>query len=257
MQRLLEIYQYREMLINLVAKELRARYKGSFFGFLWTFFNPLFLLVIYTIVFSYFMRIQVENYSMFLFVALLPWNFFQTSVTIGVNSVVANSNLVKKIYFPREVLPLSVVLSNLINYILSLAILLPALLFFKIGLSFNILWFPLLLLIQFFFVYGMTLVVSALNVYFRDLEHITGIVMMAWFFLTPVLYPLKTVPEKVLWLIYLNPVTPFIESYRNIFFYGRQPGLVDMKIMLAAGLLFFLLGEVVFARLQRDFAEEI
>ncbi|RJQ27229.1 MAG: ABC transporter permease [Peptococcaceae bacterium] len=257
MQRLLEIYQYREMLINLVAKELRARYKGSFFGFMWTFFNPLFMLIIYTVVFSYFMRIQVENYSMFLFVALLPWNFFQTSLTMGVSSIVSNSSLVKKIYFPREILPLSVTLSNLVNYALSLVILLPALLFFKIELSFNILWFPVVLLFQFLFVYGMALIVSALNVYFRDLEHITGIVMMAWFFLTPVLYPLKMVPEKVLGLIYLNPMAPFVESYRNIFFYGRPPALTDVGIMLPVGLLFFLLGGLVFARLQREFAEEV
>jgi ABC-2 type transport system permease protein len=257
MQRLLEIYQHREMLINLVAKELRARYKGSFFGFMWTFFNPLFMLIIYTVVFSYFMRIQVENYSMFLFVALLPWNFFQTSMTMGVSSIVTNSNLVKKIYFPREVLPLSVVLSNLVNYVLSLAVLLPALLFFKIELSFNILWFPLVLFFQFLFVYGIVLIVSALNVYFRDLEHITGIVMMAWFFLTPVLYPLKMVPAKVSGLIYLNPMTPFVELYRNIFFYGKQPGLIDLKIVLLVGFLFFFVGEIVFARLQRDFAEEI
>lgn len=130
-----EVYFYREMLKNLVSKELRARYKGSVLGFLWTFFNPLLMLIVYSVVFSFIMRIETENYAMFLFVALLPWNFLSSSIMQGAASLVQNGSLIKKIYFPREILPLSIVIANLINYLLSLFILIPALIFFKIKIT--------------------------------------------------------------------------------------------------------------------------
>lgn len=256
-QRLAEIYAYRELLLNLTAKELRARYKGSVLGFLWTFFNPLLMLLVYSAVFSYVMRMGIEKYAMFLFVALLPWNYLSSSVLQGAACLVHNSSLIKKVYFPREVLPLSVVLTNMVNYLLSLFILVPALLFFKVRLTAALAAFPAVLLVETLLVASLALLVAAANVYFRDLEHITGVLMTAWFFLSPVLYPVELVPESARRLFYLNPATPIMEAYRDIFFKGTWPDWGALAAVGGACTLLLLVCWWVFDRLQRGAAEEI
>jgi lipopolysaccharide transport system permease protein len=252
-----ELYYYREMLKNLVTKELRARYKGSVFGFLWTFFNPLLILVVYSVVFSFVMRVQMDHYSMFLFIGLLPWNYLATSVQMGVTSVVSSSGLIKKTYFPREMLPLSIVISNLINYLLSLFILIPALLIVKIPLTIALLSFPIILIIQTILVVGLTLLLSAANVYFRDLEHITGVVIMAWFFFTPIIYPMEMVPDEIKSLFALNPMLPVIKAYQDIFFYQKFPDWSNLGIFTVGSIIFFLFALTVFRKLQKNFAEMI
>lgn len=257
LEQIKEIYAYREMLKNLVAKELRSRYKGSVLGFLWTFFNPLLVLMVYSVVFSYVMRVQIENYSMFLFVGLLPWNYLSTSVQMGVSSIVAGGGLIKKTYFPREVLPFSVVIANLVNYLLSLFILIPALLITEIPLTPALAAFPVILLIQTFLVAGLTVLLAAANVYFRDLEHITGVMIMAWFFFTPVIYPLEMVPAEVKGFFNLNPMLPLINAYQDIFFHGRFPDWAGMGGFTIGAVIFFIISLVIFRRLQRNFAEAI
>ena len=252
-----EIYAYREMLKNLVAKELRARYKGSVLGFLWTFFNPLLVLVVYSVVFSFVMRNQIEHYSMFLFVGLLPWNFLAASAQMGVGSIVAGGGLIKKTYFPREVLPLSIALSNLVNYLLSLFILIPALLIVKIPLTEALFAFPVILVLQTLLVVGLTFLLAAVNVYFRDLEHITGVVIMAWFFFTPIIYPLDAIPAKMKGLFLLNPMVPLIKAYQDIFFYGHFPDWAGLGSFAAGVVIFFFLSLKIFKLLQRKFAEAI
>lgn len=256
-QQIKEIYLYREMLRNLVSKELRARYRASVLGFLWTFANPLLMLVVYSFVFGYIMKSQIEHYTMFLFVALLPWNYLAQSLTQGSTSLVQNPNLIKKIYFPRALLPLSIVFANLINYLLSLIILVPALLFSHISLTGVLIVFPVILLIETLFVIALTLLVAIGNVYFRDLEHIVGVLVMMWFFLTPILYPLDIIPQELQRVFNLNPAAPIIDAYRAIFFYGRWP---DWEVLgwLTLGLVFlFLICWCVFMRWQRAVAEEI
>ncbi|RDV81841.1 ABC transporter permease [Ammonifex thiophilus] len=252
-----ELYLYREMLRNLVAKELRARYKGSVLGFFWTFLNPLLMLVVYSLVFSFVMRAQMQNYAMFLFVGLLPWNYLANSLIQGTASLVHNASLVKKIYFPREVLPLSVVLANLVNYLLSLLILIPALLIFKVHLTAALAAFPLVLLVQTLLVIPLTLLVSVATVYFRDLEHIMGILTMAWFFLTPVIYPSEIIPPELKPLFNLNPAAPIIEAYQAVFFYGRWPDWASLGWLALGGSFFLVLGFRLFDRFQRRVAEEI
>jgi len=256
-QQLKEIYTYREMLKNLVSKELRARYKGSWMGFLWTFFNPLFMLVIYSVVFSFIMRMQIENYAMFLFVALLPWNFLANSILQSTSCIVQNGSLVKKIYFPREVLPFSIVIANLINYLLSLLILIPALLFFEIKLTVALLAFPVVLLTETILVTSLAFLLSVFNVYFRDLEHIVGILITAWFFLTPVIYPVALVPEKVRLFYYLNPATTLMDAFRNIFYYGTWPQWGTLGYLLLAITLLLFVSLKIFHHFQKRAAEEI
>lgn len=252
-----ELYQYREMLKNLVAKELRQRYKGSVLGFLWTFLNPLLMLVIYSIVFSTIMRINIKNYSMFLFVGLLPWTFFSTSVLISAGSIVNNANLIKKIYFPREVLPIAVAFTGLINYLLSLLILIPALIVFKIKITAAVFVLPLIIVLQLMMVLGFAFLVSSLNIYFRDLEHILGVFMTAWFYITPIIFPLQMVPEKFLWLVNLNPVAPLMLAYQDIFYYGVFPKWQSLTYVLLFSLAILFAGIIIFGRLKRNFAEEI
>ncbi|HSW35615.1 MAG TPA: ABC transporter permease [Candidatus Limnocylindrales bacterium] len=252
-----ELYFYREMLKNLVSKDLRSRYKGSILGFFWTFLNPLFMLIVYNLVFSYIMRIQMENFTMFLFVGLLSWSFISTSIIMGTSSLVDNGALLKKIYFPRVVLPLSIVITNLINYLLSLVILIPALLFFGVDLTLAVIALPVLLLVKAMFVASLVFLVAIANVFFRDLQHIVGIITMAWFFLTPVLYPIEQVPPQLRVFIYLNPATHIIESFRDIFFHGRWPQWIALGYLTLGLILLLVFSLYIFNHLQKSVAEEI
>ena len=251
------IYRYREMLINMVRRELRGKYKGSILGFLWTFINPLLQLVVYTIVFSNIMRMGVSNYEIFLFVALIPWMFFSTSVLSGAGSIIYNQSLVTKIYFPREILPLSVVTSNFINMIYCSVIVLAVVLFYHMNLNLEV-WFmlPVIAFIEYILVIGIVLIVSALTVYFRDLEHILGIIIMAWQFLTPVMYPESFVPSQYQAILYLNPMTPIIISFRDVLYYGKMPVVENLVYAFLWSLIIFICGFLLFGKLQKDFAEE-
>ena len=252
------IYRYREMLINMVRRELRGKYKGSILGFLWTFINPLLQLVVYTIVFSNIMRMGVSNYEIFLFVALIPWMFFSTSVLSGAGSIIYNQSLVTKIYFPREILPLSVVTSNFINMIYCSVIVLAVVLFYHMNLDLEV-WFmlPVIAFIEYILVIGIVLIVSALTVYFRDLEHILGIIIMAWQFLTPVMYPESFVPSQYQAILYLNPMTPIIISFRDVLYYGKMPVVENLVYAFLWSLIIFICGFLLFGKLQKDFAEEL
>jgi ABC-2 type transport system permease protein len=252
------IYRYREMLINMVRRELRGKYKGSILGFLWTFINPLLQLVVYTIVFSNIMRMGVSNYEIFLFVALIPWMFFSTSVLSGAGSIIYNQSLVTKIYFPREILPLSVVTSNFINMIYCSVIVLAVVLFYHMNLNLEV-WFmlPVIAFIEYILVIGIVLIVSALTVYFRDLEHILGIIIMAWQFLTPVMYPESFVPSQYQAILYLNPMTPIIISFRDVLYYGKMPVVENLVYAFLWSLIIFICGFLLFGKLQKDFAAEL
>lgn len=252
-----EVYKYRQMLISIVRKDLRSRYKGSFLGFLWTFVNPLLQLLIYSIVFPYLLRSNQENYPMFLFIALLPWIFFSTSLQISTTSIVGGANLVKKIYFPRSILPLSVVCTNLVNYIYGFIIVIPALFFTGVHLTLNILWFPVILLVMFIFTLGLALFLSASYVKFRDLEHIVGILVMVWFYLTPIVFDLDIFPDNVAKLISYNPMVPIINSFRNILLYGRQPDWGALGYSLIVAMVMLFIGMLVFRKFEKTFAEEL
>lgn len=245
------------MLKNLVKKDLRTRYKGSVLGFLWTFVNPLLQLVVFTIVFSTVMRINIDKFYMFLFVALLPWIFFSTSVQVSAGTIIANKDLVKKIYFPKAVLPLSVVTSGLMNLLFSFVIVFIVLIISKIGITINIIYLPLVIFVEYLITLGISLLVSSLNVYFRDLEHILGVLLMGWFYFTPIIYPVEMIPKSYLKLFFLNPITPIIISFRDILYYGKAPDFVMLGLTLLIGLFTVIFGYNVFKILQKNFAEEI
>ena len=192
-----EIYAYREMIFSLVRRDLKGRYKGSALGFLWTFINPLLQLIVYTMVFSIIMRSGIEDYYLFLFVALIPWIFFSTSLSGGAGCVWAQKEMVKKIYFPREVLPISFVTSQFVNMLLSFLVVFAALIICRKELNpVALLTLPIIMLVEYMLSLGVALIASAVTVYLRDVEYILGIITMAWQFLTPVMYSIDMVPEE-------------------------------------------------------------
>ena len=217
MKTIRELYAYREMIFSLVRRDLKGRYKGSALGFLWTFINPLLQLGVYTLVFSVIMRNGIKDYYLFLFVALIPWIFFSTSLAGGSSCIWAQKDMVKKIYFPREVLPISFVTSQFVNMLLSLIVVFVVLIVSGKGLNpIALLYLPVIMLVEYLMALSVAMLSSAITVYLRDVEYILGIITMAWQFLSPVMYSVEQVPEKMLPLFNLNPMTPVIVAYRDI-----------------------------------------
>jgi ABC-2 type transport system permease protein len=245
------------MLRNVVLRELKGRYKGSFIGFLWTFCNPILMIIVFSVVFTHILRTEIQNYPLFIFVALLPWNFFVNAVLQGSTSLIQNAALVKKIFFPREVLPIATVLSHAVNYVLSLVIMLPALWIAGVSIEWTYAAFPVVLLLQILFVLMIVMVVSVVTVFIRDLEHFLGIFLFAMFYLTPVLFPISLIPDEARWIFDLNPVTPMIEAYRDIFFYGEWPDWIKLAKLAVAVLLLNVAAFRIFDVLQKRVAEEL
>ena len=257
MKTLREIYDYREMIYMLVRRDLRGKYKGSMLGFAWTFINPLLQLAVYTMVFSVVMRSGIDKYYIFLFVALIPWLAMANSVTGGATCVTGQQNLVTKIHFPRQVLPITTVTTQFVNMLLCMIVVLAVCLF-SIGLNLAVLWYLIpVILVEYLLAMGIAFLVSGLTVYFRDLEHILGIFVMAWQFLSPVMYSVEMVPEHLRGVFNLNPMTSVITAYRQILYYKTAPDLTTMITALGMALLFLVAGWFAFRKLERHFAEEM
>lgn len=253
-----EIFQYREMIANLVHKDLRGKYKGSILGFLWTFINPLLQLMVYTLVFSVILRAGIDKYYLFLFVALIPWMFFANCISGGSAVIINEQNLVTKIYFPREVLPIAYVTSGFMNMLYSFIVVIIVCVI--CGSNVNVLawaYLPLIMIIEYIFALGCTFILSALTVYFRDLQYIMGIISMAWQFLTPVMYPQDMVPEEILPFFLLNPMTSIITAYRDVLYYGTFPEIKTLVMPFVLSVIILCGGFALFHRLQREFAEEL
>ena len=260
---LLQLPRYRGLIQSLVARELKARYRGSVLGFFWSFINPLLLLLVYWFVFSVVLPgirpIDIEPYALFMFCGLLPWTWFSSSVLEASNVIIAGGNLIKKVLFPAEVLPVVTVLANMIHFLLGLPIIAAALVYFAVPVRpLELLWLPVVVLVQLFLTLGLALIVSSLTVHFRDLKDILGNLMTFWFFATPIIYPMSLAPPSGKVLLDLNPFTHLVISYQEILFYDGPFG--HWKWLLALGgvsIVLFLLGYFLFDRLRDSFAEEV
>lgn len=252
-----EIYQYRHMLKTLVKQDINGRYKGSFFGFLWTLLNPLLMLFVYSLVFQFVFRTGIEHYSIYLFICLMPWNAFANTIAIGTTCVSNNASILKKVYFPREILPLAVVISNTIQYFFSAVIIFIALLVSGVGVSWCALFLPLIVLIQAIFSFGVIMLLSAANVYVRDVQYIMNPVMMIWMYACPILYSISMVPERFLKIYKLNPMTLIMMEYQNILYNKTLPNFRNLGIVFLGSLVLLVIGYLVFNKLQRRFAEEV
>lgn len=258
MSKFQEIYHYRTMVTSLIQRDLRGRYKGSALGFAWTFLNPLLQLGVYTIVFSTIMRAGIEDYYLFLFVALIPWMFFSSSLTGGASCILAQKDMVKKIYFPREVLPISLVTCQFVNMLLSFIVVFAVILVSGKGVAPLALPYLIpVMLVEYLLALGIAFVTSSITVYLRDLEHILGIVAMAWQFLTPVMYSIDMVPERIRPIFWLNPMSSVIIAYRDILYYKKVPQLNTLLLASALGAGFLVVGWFLFGRMEKHFAEEM
>lgn len=253
-----ELYDYREMISSLIKRELRGKYKASVLGFLWTLMNPLLQMLVYILVFSFILKSGIENFPIFLFVGLVPWNFFSISVTSGATCVVNQENLIKKIYFPRIILPISYVTSMFINMLLTFIVIFIVLILSGYGLNVvALLFLPLIMVIEYVLALGICMLTSALAVYFRDLEYIMGIITMAWMYLTPILYTADIVPDSIKTVFNLNPMTPIIEAYQQILYYKQIPDMDTLMQAAIIGVIALVIGCLGFEKMQRKFVEEL
>ena len=252
-----ELYAYRELLKTNVQKEIRGKYKGSFLGVLWSFLNPLLMVLVYALVFPYIMRMNVPNYLVYLITGVIPWNFFTTCITTGCNCVWINGGIIKKVYFPREILPISVVVAGLINFLISCVIVLIFTVFGGIGISIQLLWLPLIAIIQSALSLGLLFVLSAINVYVRDIEYLVAFLLNLLFYSTPILYTASMFPSKVRWILYLNPMSTIVDAYRSIFYYKVMPNLASLALVGILSFIILIIGYIIFRKLEKGFAEEV
>lgn len=274
-ERLRELFKYRQLIITLVSRELKARYRGTVLGFFWSLVNPLLLLIVYSIIFGVLlpgssgrianseMQITGINYSIFLFSGLLPWIWFSSSILDASNVLFIHGNLIKKLRFPIEVLPIMNVLTNLVHFVLGVPILLLFILLLGKGIAVTpwLLFFPVAVFVQLIFTLGLCFLVSALTVHFRDLRDILANLLTLWFFATPVIYPFMSQQiqqhKAVVLALSLNPMTHIIEAYHYTFFFGSLPHWKKIPVTLLVGCLFFYLGYLIFDKLRDTFVEEV
>lgn len=263
-----QLYRYRSLMWGLVVRELKARYRGSFLGYFWSFLNPLLQLAVYTIVFTKFMparfdEIPQDTYALFLFCGILPWTWFSSSLMESSDVVIEHGNLIRKLLFPVEVLPMVRVLSNMVHFLLGLPILFLAFLvahFMRLPVHFSwgILMLPVVIVLQLLLTSGMALALAALSVHFRDIKNILSNLLMLWFFASAVLYPFDHVKDfPWVWILKLNPLAHLMVAYQHVLYFGYPLGV---RPLLATGVLSvasFLIGYAIFDRLRDSFADEV
>ena len=251
------LYEYRELLKSSIKKDVGGKYKNSVLGVLWSFLYPLLQIAVYAIVFPLIMRSNMENYTVFVCCGLIPWNFFSTAISRSSFTMIENGNILKKVYFPREILPISVVTSEAVNFVISTIIILAFVLETGMGLTWYVIFYPVILLIQYILLIGISLFVSSITVYFRDLQHFIGIALQLLFYATPIVYATNIIPVSYQWILRLNPMTFIIDGYRSIFYYQQQPDFISLGITLLVSLILCVVGYLLFSKLQKRFAEEL
>ena len=253
-----ELYQYRELLKTNVKKDIRGKYKGSFLGVLWSFVNPLLQVAVYAIVFPYIMKMKTDNYLIFLICGIIPWTWFVTSISQATSCITNNGGLIKKVYFPRSILPISVVTSGMINFLISCIIILLAVLISGLGLSWHLIMLPIIVLIQYVVTLAFAFLLSAINVYIRDVEYLVVFILNMMFYATPILYSLDLFNGGWMkWVFRLNPMAHLINAYRDIFYVHHIPEFGNLIILFAVALFLLVICYKIFMKLQKRFAEEL
>lgn len=256
MSAILDLWKYRSLIGALTVRHLSMRYRGSVLGFLWSFLNPLCLMAVYTIVFRFYIRFnEVENYTIFLFCGLLPWIWMTSGLIEGTNAVVSSGHLITKSMFPAHILPATSVLTSLVNFLLSLPLLFLFMWIAGVPIPYTIIFLPLLVLIQTVFLFGITLGLSALNVHYRDVQHVVGNLLTFLFFLCPILYPPEVVPEKFRFTLSLNPFAVFTTLYHDLILGGVLPSITAISFAVLSSVIVLVIGLVLFDRYRESFAE--
>ncbi len=253
------MWNYRELLWNLAHREINQRYKQSILGYAWVILVPLVQLVVLNFLFSIVLRIPSQGvpFIIFLAVALLPWNLFANSLSSSVNSLVSNSSLITKIYFPREILVYSTILAKTVDFLFSCIVLVIFFLVYKTILTPTLLWVPLIFVIQIIFTAGLSLILAALNLFYRDIQYLLNLVVMLWMYLTPVMYPVEIVPEKYRFIFSLNPMSVIINAYRQTILGGGQPNYSSLAIAFVMSIAVFAVGFYLFKKMEGEFADYV
>lgn len=250
---------YRELLWNLAHREITQRYKQSILGYAWVIINPLAQLMVMSFVFSTILRVDSLGvpFIIFLSVALLPWNLFTQSLVSSTSALVGNSNLITKIYFPREILIYATIIAKLVDFFYSCIVLIAFFIIFRTSLSIHILWIPFILLIQLIFTMGLSLLLAAFNLFYRDIQYLLSLILMIWMYLTPIMYPVEMLPPQYRFIFMLNPMAVIVNAYRQVMLSGAGPNLNSLSIALGMSIAIFLFGFLVFKKLEGEFADYV
>ena len=252
---MLNLNYYKDLLIELTKKDIKIRYKNSYLGYLWSLANPLFLALIFYFVFKLITKVQMENYTLFLISGLFVWQWINNSIMVGSNVYVSNASLIKKVNFPRNFLAISLVLSEGFNFLISIPVIIGFMLYYHEYPSFNwLIYIPIMTIITGIFIYSLSLLVGTINLFFRDMERLIGLLLTFLFYMTPIIYPASMIPNKYLVMLYLNPFAPFILSWQSIFLHNS----LDIKYVLVSiiyTIIALIISTLVYNKLKYKFAE--
>jgi ABC-type polysaccharide/polyol phosphate export permease len=254
-----QLIRYREAIRMLVARDLTVRYSNSVLGVLWSLLNPLLMMLVFTLVFTFLMPSQIEKYPVYILAGLLPWTFLTGSIASATASIVHNGPLISRVYFPRDILPIAAILAHLVNFLLALALLFTIMFVYGVSLEASLAFLPVLILIQCLFSLGVGLFLAALNVHFRDTQATVEVLTLAWFFATPIIYPIDLIRNAELrWVVQvLNPMASLIVHYRAILYAGRWPDFSIVLITTVEAVLVLALGYWFFHKASPSFVEEL
>jgi len=251
------VVDYRELIKILTISDLKVKYQSSVLGFAWSLLNPLLMMLVLYLVFNNVFKNSQEHFALYLLIGIVSWRFLANGTTTSMGAIVGKPSLVTKIFIPRQVLVLSSVLSSFISSLLEFLVLMILLLAFGVKISPNILFFPAVHIVYFVMVYGISLALAALYVYYRDLNQIWEVLLQLGFFVSPVCYSISTVPEKYLFYYMLNPVTLIMQIYRKSLLYAETPSAESLVYILLSACILLILGTAIFKKLERRFAEEL
>lgn len=247
---------YKYLLSQLITREIKARYKQSILGYAWVILNPLVQLLVYSFVFSVIFRFPTNNipYSVFLFIGLLPWIYLQNSISSATQSLVDNAELLRKVYFPREIFIYSIMVARGVDFIFASLVMVVFILFYQVPLSYTAILIIPLMLIQILLMVGLSLILSAFNLFYRDIQYLVNLLLMLWMYLSPIVYPLSLVPNKYIFIYKLNPMVGIIEGYRSALFnYPFDTGTILWSLIMSLAI--FIFGFLIFKKSERVFAD--
>lgn len=257
-QTLAGLLQYRELLKNLVLKDLKLKYRGSVFGFIWSLLNPLMMIGVYTVAFKYILRTPIEGFVFYLMLGILAWTFFSNSLMMSTGAILDNAGLVKSVFFPRAILPVASVLFNFAQYLLTVLVFLPLMmLVYRTPVTTAVLAYPVFLFLQLLFTIGLALLIATWTAFFRDVKHFLEIVLAALLWLTPIVYAPSQVPERIRPLLQLTPMTPFVTAYHDIFFYSRWPAASVWALAAAYAFIAAAWGLATILKREDQFSEAL
>ena len=250
------LYEYRELLITSVKKDVRGKYKNSILGVFWSFLNPLLQIAVYAFVFGKILNAGEDNYGVYICCGLIPWTLFSTVLNRTSYTFIENSGIIKKVFFPREVLPVSVVTAECVNFFISTVVIIGFVVASGLGFSWYLVFYPFILLTLYMFLIAVSMLISSITVYVRDLQHFIGIGLQLMFYATPIAYSSSRVPANFQWVVKINPVAYVIEGFRDIFLYHQMPDVVSLLSICGISIVLFIINYAIFNKLQKGFAEQ-